>query len=117
MKTLKREEIYIRDYRDLEHLLESVEGFIENYYNGCRLHSALCYRSFEEFENESEDRKGHVSFRGTFGNETVCPLNCLTKGFTATVLEQPSCTKTVPKPYVIGASGLTSSEKQIPRNC
>ena len=27
------------------------------------------------------------------------------------------CTKTVPKPYVIGASGLTSSEKQIPRNC
>ena len=30
MKTPKREEIYARDYRDLEHLLESVEGFIEN---------------------------------------------------------------------------------------
>jgi integrase-like protein len=29
MKTLKREEICARDYRDLEHLLESVEGFIE----------------------------------------------------------------------------------------
>ena len=26
-------------------------------------------------------------------------------------------TFTVPKPYVIEASGLTSSEKQIPRNC
>jgi hypothetical protein len=30
---------------------------------------------------------------------------------------EPSFTKTVPKPYVIGASGVTSSEKQIPRNC
>ncbi|HWO38833.1 MAG TPA: hypothetical protein VNO32_59415 [Candidatus Acidoferrum sp.] len=37
----------------------------------------------------------------------------LTQGFTPTASE-PSCTKTVPKPYVIGASGLTSSEKQIP---
>jgi len=46
MKTLKRE-IYAHDYRDLEHLLESVEGFIENYYNRCRLHSALGYRSPE----------------------------------------------------------------------
>jgi transposase InsO family protein len=62
MKTLKREEIYARDYRDLEHLLESVEGFIEHYYNRCRLHSALGYRSPEEFENESEDRNGDVSF-------------------------------------------------------
>jgi hypothetical protein len=36
---------------------------------------------------------------------------------TAAFLIEPSCTKTVPKPYVIAASGLTSSEKQIPRNC
>jgi len=62
MKTLKREEIYARDYRDLEHLLESVEGFIENYYNRCRLHSALGYRPPEEFENESEDRVGDARF-------------------------------------------------------
>jgi hypothetical protein len=41
---------------------------------------------------------------------------CLTMGFTPTVLE-PSCTKTVPKPYPIVIPGLTSSEKQIPRNC
>jgi hypothetical protein len=46
----------------------------------------------------------------------VYPLNCLTTGFTPTDLE-PSCTKTVPKPYPIVMSGLTSSEKQIPRNC
>jgi hypothetical protein len=48
--------------------------------------------------------------------ETVSQVLCLNKGFTPTGLE-PSRTKTVPKPYVIGASGLTSSEKQIPRNC
>ncbi|PYX50401.1 MAG: IS3 family transposase [Acidobacteria bacterium] len=62
MKTLKREEIYARDYRDLEHLLESVEGFIENYYNRCRLHSALGYCPPEEFENESEGRNGDARF-------------------------------------------------------
>jgi putative transposase len=44
MKTLKREEIYANDYRDLEHLVESIEVFIEHYYNRCRLHSALGYR-------------------------------------------------------------------------
>ena len=52
MKTLKREEIYANDYRDLEHLLGNIEAFIEQYYNRCRLHSALGYRSPEEFERE-----------------------------------------------------------------
>jgi len=52
LKTLKREEIYANDYRDLEHLLGNVEAFIEQYYNRCRLHSALGYRSPEEFERE-----------------------------------------------------------------
>jgi putative transposase len=52
MKTLKREEIYANDYRYLEHLVESVEKFIEHYYNRCRLHSALGYRPPEEFEEE-----------------------------------------------------------------
>ena len=41
---------------------------------------------------------------------------CFNKGFSPTVLD-PSCTRTVPKPYVIAVSGVTSSEKQIPRNC
>src|SRR5207245_2930515 len=53
MKTLKREEIYANDYRDLEHLLGNIEAFIEPYYNRCRLHSALGYRSPEEFEREA----------------------------------------------------------------
>ena len=49
MKTLKREEIYANDYRDLEHLLGNIEAFIEQYYNRCRLHSALGYRPPEEY--------------------------------------------------------------------
>jgi Integrase core domain len=53
MKTLKREEIYANNYRDLEHLLGNIEVFIEQYYNRCRLHSALGYRSPEEFEREA----------------------------------------------------------------
>jgi transposase InsO family protein len=53
MKTLKREEIYANNYRDLEHLLGNIEVFIEQYYNRCRLHSALGYRPPEESERES----------------------------------------------------------------
>src|SRR5579862_6720355 len=56
MRTLKREEIYANDYRDLKHLFRSVEVFIEHYYNRCRLHSALGYRPPEEFESKSEQR-------------------------------------------------------------
>jgi transposase InsO family protein len=50
MKTLKREEIYANEYRDLDQLRANVEEFIERYYNRCRLHSALGYKSPEEFE-------------------------------------------------------------------
>jgi putative transposase len=56
MKTLKQEEIYANDYRDLEHVVQSVEAFIEHYYNRCRLHSALAYRPPEEFEQKSVQR-------------------------------------------------------------
>ena len=50
IKTLKREEIYAGDYTDLEQLRAHIEEFIEHYYNCRRLHSALGYRSPEEFE-------------------------------------------------------------------
>ncbi|HZI51286.1 MAG TPA: IS3 family transposase [Terriglobia bacterium] len=49
-KTLKREEIYANQYTDLDHLRAHIEEFIERYYNSCRLHSALGYRSPEDFE-------------------------------------------------------------------
>jgi Integrase core domain len=50
MKTLKREKIYANNYRDLEHLRANIEEFIEQYYNRCRLHSALGYQPPAEFE-------------------------------------------------------------------
>ena len=50
MKTLKQEEIYGRDYRDLADLEVHVEEFLDRYYNQQRLHSALGYRTPVEFE-------------------------------------------------------------------
>ncbi len=54
MKTLKQEEIYCHEYQDLAELTAHVEEFLENYYNRQRLHSALGYRTPEEFEKEKE---------------------------------------------------------------
>jgi len=50
MKTLKREEIYANQYRDLDHLRANIAEFIDSYYNRVRLHSALGYKPPEEFE-------------------------------------------------------------------
>jgi len=54
IKTLKREEICANKYDNLEHLRANIEEFIEQYYNRQRLHSALGYRSPEEFERQNE---------------------------------------------------------------
>jgi transposase InsO family protein len=50
IKTLKQEEIYCHRYRDLEDLRCHVREFLEEYYNRCRLHSALGYKPPAEFE-------------------------------------------------------------------
>jgi transposase InsO family protein len=50
MKTLKREEINVGEYRDLDHLRENIAAFIDGYYNRVRLHSALGYKPPQEFE-------------------------------------------------------------------
>jgi transposase InsO family protein len=55
MKTLKREEIYAHKYETPEHLRANIEEFIEQYYNRQRLHSALGYRSPEEFERQTAE--------------------------------------------------------------
>ena len=52
MKTLKQEEIYCNRYTDLDDLYAHLEEFIDTYYNRERLHSALGYRTPEEFEKE-----------------------------------------------------------------
>jgi putative transposase len=53
MKTLKQEEIYCNQYRDFQELSAHLEDFLENYYNRLRLHSALGYRTPEEFERDA----------------------------------------------------------------
>jgi transposase InsO family protein len=50
MKTLKYEEVYRQEYRDLAEARASIGRFIEKVYNQKRLHSALGYRPPVEFE-------------------------------------------------------------------
>jgi transposase InsO family protein len=50
IKTLKYEEVYRSEYRDLEEARASIGEFLENVYNRERLHSALGYRPPVEFE-------------------------------------------------------------------
>jgi transposase InsO family protein len=51
MKTLKYEEVYRQEYRDLPEARASIERFLEKVYNQKRLHSALGYRPPVEFEH------------------------------------------------------------------
>jgi transposase InsO family protein len=51
MKTLKYEEVYRQEYRDLPDALRSLRRFIEKVYNEKRLHSALGYLPPAEFES------------------------------------------------------------------
>jgi len=50
MKTLKYEEVYRQEYRDLAEARSCIEQFLEKVYNQKRLHSALGYRPPVEFE-------------------------------------------------------------------
>lgn len=50
IKTLKYEEVYRNEYRNLEEAAAAIGEFIEQIYNQRRLHSALGYRPPVEFE-------------------------------------------------------------------
>jgi putative transposase len=90
MKTLKREEIYANKYDDLENLRANIEEFIEQYYNRLRLHSALGYRSPEEFEQieasgSAESRSATmVFFENKENNKKI------SKGLLGTGTQMPS---------------------------
>ena len=52
MKTLKYEEVYRQEYRDLAEARASIARFIDKVYNQQRLHSALGYRPPVEFSSK-----------------------------------------------------------------
>jgi transposase InsO family protein len=61
MKTLKYEEVYRQEYRDLDEARSSIEHFLERVYNQKRLHSALDYRPPNEFEQQLGKRASGAS--------------------------------------------------------
>jgi transposase InsO family protein len=61
MKTLKCEEVYLRQYRDREEAHRSITEFIEDVYNGKRLHSALGYLSPVAYESRLEAARRQLS--------------------------------------------------------
>jgi transposase InsO family protein len=50
MRTLKHEEVYLKDYQSFPEAKQGIGGFIDAVYNEKRLHSSLGYRSPSEFE-------------------------------------------------------------------
>jgi len=59
-KTLKAEEVYLRDYRNVDEARASIGDFIENVYNVKRLHASIGYVPPMEFErNWREAQEQH----------------------------------------------------------
>jgi putative transposase len=50
IKTLKHEEVYLRDYGTVQDAIDRLPHFLEEIYNRKRPHSALGYRPPEEYE-------------------------------------------------------------------
>lgn len=71
LKTLKQEEIYCRDYRDMEDLRVHSRTFIEEYYNRQRLHSALGYVSPDAFEQASGQSAGAAARMSFIRHEEI----------------------------------------------
>ncbi len=61
MKTLKYEEVYRNEYRDLTEAWAGIGRFLGQVYNQKRLHSALGYRPPAEFERSLERLSGSTS--------------------------------------------------------
>jgi putative transposase len=74
IKTLKREEIDARRYVSFAELRQHIEEFMEQIYNRVRLHSALGYRSPEEFESSQKPEvKWSPAALSFFRHEEIYP--------------------------------------------
>ena len=103
IKTLKREEIYANAYENLEHLRANIEIFIEEYYNQQRLHSALGYRSPEEFERQAQCQSAAADSKGA----TITFVAGLAQSSTG-MLEQGTQTPS-PAPDLIPADEISET--------
>jgi len=103
IKTLKREEIYANAYENLEHLRANIEIFIEEYYNQQRLHSALGYRSPEEFERQTQCQSAAADSKGA----TITFVAGLAQSSTG-MLEQGTQTPS-PAPDLIPAEEISET--------
>ena len=63
LKSLKYEEVYRNEYRDLLEARRSIARFLQQVYNETRLHSALDYRPPAEFEQDLQTQK-HAATAG-----------------------------------------------------
>ena len=73
LKTLKQEEIYCHEYRDLDDLRLHSSAFIDEYYNRQRLHSALGYVSPEAFEQAASKCGGPAARMSFVRHEEIYP--------------------------------------------
>ena len=73
MRTLKREEVDGRAYRDLADARDHIETFLVETYNRQRLHSALAYQAPEVFEEDYMLAPPHAAAPEPAA-ETVCVL-------------------------------------------
>ena len=73
LKTLKQEEIYCREYRDLDDLRLHSGAFIDEYYNRQRLHSALGYISPAAFELAAKQGSGPAAKMSFSRHEEIYP--------------------------------------------
>jgi putative transposase len=50
-RTLKQEEVYLKEYQTFQEAQENIDAFLRDVYNAKRLHSSLGYRPPDEFES------------------------------------------------------------------
>lgn len=50
-KTLKKEEVYFKNYKTMKNVINNLPNFIDEVYNKKRLHSSLGYLPPSEFED------------------------------------------------------------------